>query len=171
MPTEPLADVFVPGRSRTKGSWTFVTRSYAKPSPGMVAWQQRVAEAVRRDRTARLGDSAAVPYDGPVLVELCFFLTRPPGDTSVYPTGHQHGDIDKLVRLVLDALKAGGAYVDDRLVVSVRAAKLVGGEVVPIGASILARSVTAADYPQIMSRRALEQYRSQGLNDAIEGGY
>lgn len=76
-----------------------------------------------------------VPFDGPVKVEVSFYLPRP---KSHYGTGRNAGvlkttalryptgvpDIDKLCRSTLDGLKEGGAYHDDAQVVHLVASKV-----------------------------------------------
>ena len=76
-----------------------------------------------------------VPFDGPVKVEVSFYLPRP---KSHYGTGRNAGvlkesalryptgvpDIDKLCRSTLDVLKEGGAYHDDAQVVHLVASKV-----------------------------------------------
>ena len=56
----------------------------------------------------------------PYSVELHFSMPRPKKPSHEYPT---RGDLDKLVRAVLDGLTRGGVIVDDRHVTDLSAAK------------------------------------------------
>lgn len=82
----------------------------------------------------------ALPYPGAVAVTVEAYLTPPAGffDRLLYvlaPTWNQAGDLDKIVRNVLDALGStsknpkmnGGAIVDDNLVCRIEASKFVAG--------------------------------------------
>src|SRR5687767_12656750 len=138
---------------------------------GSPRWRALMAQAVRDDierrgRTAHpqmLGPPA--PYEGAVSVTVEAYLT-PPGDPRgvdphlpverlsakvtamladalrwVWPIWHRAGDLDKLVRNVLDALGStsknpkmnGGAIVDDNLVCRIMASKVVAGERTALG--------------------------------------
>lgn len=129
-----LLDVFVPGAPKTKGSMDFQpTGARCTCSPrcrgrlpggravqnvaGSTEWAQLVAYAVRAD-IARRG---LVAEAGAVTVALVFGL--PVADVIAA----RSGDVDKLIRNVLDALKTGGAYVDDVQVVRVLADKVAVG--------------------------------------------
>lgn len=66
----------------------------------------------------------AEPLTGPVAVGVLFALPRPKTVRRALPTGRLDGDIDKLLRAILDALTARddkglvtGVYVDDSQVV------------------------------------------------------
>ena len=77
-------------------------------------WRVAVAEAV-----------AALPpfepLDGPVEVDVTFFLPRPRSVRRLLP--HVPPDLDKLERGLNDALVKAGAIVDDGLIVRAYAAK------------------------------------------------
>ena len=86
--------------------------------PGQKEWRARVAAA---------GDALALPepLTGPVSVEITFTLPLPKSvrpETHTWPTQHNTGDLDKLVRLILDAL-TGPVFVDDSSVVEITARK------------------------------------------------
>lgn len=117
-----LADVWVPGSPKTKGSLTRGRGGGMRESVlGSTTWRLLVAERVRGWRKVH---GLTVPYDGPVVVSAFFCLTAD-------PIAKGAGDLDKLVRNVLDACAAdakrkaanGGAYVNDNQVVSLQASK------------------------------------------------
>jgi len=87
-------DLWVPGVPRTKGSLRIVNKGRAVLSEsvaGSKRWRQLVAYSVR----GQMGSDW--PVAGPVGVGLSFYL-------PVDPYASRAGDIDKLVRNVLDAL-------------------------------------------------------------------
>jgi hypothetical protein len=143
-----IVDTFVAGRPRTKGSLTFVTPTYAKDSEASRHWRALMAGAVLDSRnrlhaertcTGERGATGlpigcshasfwpcgqAEPYAGPVGVRLVVGL-------PVDPLEHGAGDLDKLLRNVLDAIASnarnprfrGGAIIDDNQVTWVIAEK------------------------------------------------
>jgi Holliday junction resolvase RusA-like endonuclease len=163
---ELITRVFVPGKSRTKGSWTAKAGHFEAPE-GMYEWARQVAQAVSAERHARLGSVAARPYDGPVSVSLTVSI-RPAGPVETrpaYPTRLRDGDIDKHSRLVLDALKTGGAYRDDSLVVALSVVQIWAGDDIPPGVNI---EVYTAVPPFVLAPfRAIvaEQIARQGMNE------
>lgn len=133
-----LVDVFVPGKPTTKGSMDFVpTGAMCKCSPkckgrlpggravqnvaGSTQWAQLVAYAIKAEMRRTHGDPDLFAWAGPVTVALVFGL---PVADVIAP---RSGDVDKLVRNVLDALTKGGAYVDDVQVVRLLADKVAMG--------------------------------------------
>lgn len=74
-------------------------------------WEKRVASAAKVHRPPS-------PLEGPVSVELVFWVPRGKTVKREWPTTRTGGDIDKLERGVLDAL-TGIIYVDDSQVVEV----------------------------------------------------
>jgi Holliday junction resolvase RusA-like endonuclease len=76
----------------------------------------------------------AEPIADPVYVTATFQFERPQshltargalrGNAPTQPTGRNVGDVDKLLRAVLDGLVQGGAIKDDSLVVSAFACKM-----------------------------------------------
>jgi crossover junction endodeoxyribonuclease RusA len=95
-------------------------------SKGLTPWREAV-----RSETQQATTAAAWPgCTGPVRIDVVFYLPRPKGhygtgrnggivkpSAPVYPCNRRTGDIDKLVRAVLDGLKEGGAMADDSLAV------------------------------------------------------
>ncbi|MET0426644.1 MAG: hypothetical protein ABW046_22445 [Actinoplanes sp.] len=146
-----IVDVFVPGAAKTKGSMEVrnrATGTMKESVAGSSRWRALMAQAVRDDIAARFPwppDGHAqvrpiLPWPGAVSVTVEAYLTPPvlhngrtlPWDDAIW---HQAGDLDKLVRNVLDALGStskntrmnGGAIVDDNLVCRIVANKHVAG--------------------------------------------
>ena len=72
-----------------------------------------------RKQLIRGGDalrkSMGFTYEGPVSVDATFVLERPKTVLKrVFP--HKYPDLDKLVRMLLDALTTAGVWIDDGLV-------------------------------------------------------
>lgn len=92
-------------------------------SPASSHWRALMAGAVRDDYARRWGPSFG-PYDGPVAVSCWAHL-------PVDPLAYGAGDLDKLLRNVLDALGTtsknprynGGVIVDDNQVTRIDATK------------------------------------------------
>lgn len=137
-----IVDVFVPGAAKTKGSMVARPNGSMKESVvGSSRWRTLMAQAVRDDLDRRhpMHDQAiCFPYPGAVAVTVEAYLAPPAGffDRPLYvlaPIWNQAGDLDKLVRNVLDALGSqsknpkynGGAIVDDNLVCRIIASKHV----------------------------------------------
>lgn len=121
-----LADFFVVGRSRSKGSLKVITPRGKKPiliedHAHSKPWRTRMVNEIKKSvpGVARLDH---VPYPGPVAVYACFVFERT-GETalaSAHPTVNAgvnaNGDLDKLARNLLDALKDAKVIKDDSLV-------------------------------------------------------
>ena len=112
---------FAAGHPATKGS----TRSFMAKgrmvtkgaNPRTKAWQGVVAHAAH--------EAGAVRHEGPVEVSVAFVFARPKGhygakglkpSAPAYPTTRAQGDVDKLLRAVLDGLD-GVCFGDDSQVV------------------------------------------------------
>lgn len=141
-----IVDVFVPGAAKTKGSMEIRNRATGAMKESVVGssrWRALMAQAVRDDleRRRRIwtmatgNPDAALPYPGAVSVTVEAYLT-PPYDRDSWwarPVWNRAGDLDKIVRNVLDALGStsknpkmnGGAIVDDNLVCRIAASKFV----------------------------------------------
>lgn len=111
--------VFVPGSPITQGSKdagvnpktgrVFMRES----SPDLKTWRATVAWRAR-------GAWRAAPMTGAVQVEVLFILPRTaalPKRRLPFATPQRSGDVDKLLRAVLDALTEAGIYLDDAQVV------------------------------------------------------
>lgn len=103
-----------------------------RPWRAVVAWD--VAQAIRQARWERL--------DGPVAVDIEFYLHRPPSAPRTRHRPDVKPDLDKLVRSTLDALTESGAITDDARVVEINASKHYAGEWT--GARITIRTLEGA---------------------------
>lgn len=117
-----ITEFWCPGQPKTKGSLD----ERHQDTPQSKAWRRLMAGACRDDLARRWPMPAMVPipYPSPVAVTAYWFLPRE-------PTAYQAGDIDKLLRNLLDALSAptpkrttdvslcAGAIVDDNQVVGI----------------------------------------------------
>jgi crossover junction endodeoxyribonuclease RusA len=128
-----MIELRIRGLPAPQGSKRHVGRGIMVESSKRVApWRQDV-------KLDSLDQYKGQPIDGPVAIEIIFWLPRPQGHyrTGKYagqlkPNAPSHstscaqGDIDKLVRSTLDGLsvKAGGCIIrDDSLVVMLRVEK------------------------------------------------
>lgn len=85
-----------------------MNRFMRQSSKRVRGWQQLVGLVGRTKITE--------PHDGPVAVEVVFDFAAPERSKLGYP-GRQVGDVDKLLRAVLDGL-SGVAYRDDAQVIT-----------------------------------------------------
>jgi len=104
-----ITELFIPGRPVTKGS---LTRQGDRlvDTPQSKAWRRLMAGAIRDDLQRRhwpASDVRCEPYPGPVHVDATWWL-------PVDPLAHGAGDLDKLLRNLLDALSAPGPRTTDR---------------------------------------------------------
>ncbi len=108
---EPL---FISGHPKPKGSWTPIRRKNGKM--GLRPASNKTAKwcADAKEQIAILWRGPMI--EGPVAVELKFLIPRPKTVVRKYPTGRFDGDIDKLMRGILDAM-TGVVYKDDSQVV------------------------------------------------------
>lgn len=143
-----LANVWVGGRPRTKGSlkvYCVQNRAHSIHLEEEVAesksWRKSVARVLREQQIEQHGK--LLGYAGPVEVRLVFFFPRTesvnggpvPSHDTEWPTHITVGDADKLARNVLDALSApkdrsaakgalcSGLIMDDSQVVLLSVAK------------------------------------------------
>ena len=103
-----ITELFIPGRPVTKGSLTRQGEALVD-TPQSKAWRRLMAGAIRDDlqRRAISRGAAPTPFAGPVHVSATWWL-------PVDPLAHGAGDLDKLVRNLLDALSAPGPRTTDR---------------------------------------------------------
>jgi hypothetical protein len=151
-----IVDVFVPGAAKTKGSMEVrnrATGAMKESVAGSSRWRALMAQAVRDDiarRNCTGGDRGyncehrapfncgdVEPYPGAVSVTVEAYLPPPvikwPTMPWHWPIWTRAGDLDKLVRNVLDAIGStsrntkmnGNAIVDDNLVCRIVASKHV----------------------------------------------
>lgn len=132
--SELLAEMWIPGRPRTKGSLKVITPRGQRPRliedhKHSKPWRTKMTNAIRDADTP-----FAEPYAGPVAVAATFVFERHgvTAKTLPYPTLNAGvnacGDLDKLLRNLLDALQDAAVIVDDAQVCSVGTSKIWGGE-------------------------------------------
>jgi len=124
---ESFLSLFVPGWPRPKGSLkpqmvrdgggnlTGRTRM-VESSADSTRWLRTMAKAFRDAEFA----TKDIPYAGPVAVNAAFWFDPARLGVDIeanpYPVHPHIGDLDKLVRNLLDALQQGGVLADDRQV-------------------------------------------------------
>jgi hypothetical protein len=156
-----IVDVFVPGAAKTKGSMEVrnrATGAMKESVAGSSRWRALMAQAVRDDLDRRHpthGQAICFPWPGAVSVTVGAYLTPPATWGSDYdaclswPIWARAGDLDKLVRNVLDAIGStsknpkynGGAIVDDNLVCRIVANKHVAPETTAAGVRIIVETL------------------------------
>lgn len=81
-------------------------------------------QAIRVAAQGAMSKAGLSPARGPVHVDMAFIFA---GNPLELPTANRDGDLDNLVKAVLDAMN-GVAYSDDRLVVGTSATKACAGQ-------------------------------------------
>lgn len=128
--------VTIPGRPKPKGSLKCVGRRgkrahvLLEDNSGSAPWRAEVVSWIKR-----AGVTAAAKGQ-PLAAEVTFTVPRPTGhygtgrnahtvkaSAPAYPTSHSTGDVDKLVRLILDALQDAELIPDDSAVVELTTRK------------------------------------------------
>lgn len=175
--SEILAEAWVPGRPRPKGSLRCLggrAHHMEEDNPESKPWRVKMAGALRADRDARWG--AVPPHFGAAEVTLfAFFEPDGVGASSLGAPlrTHDGGDADKLARNVLDALQDGtsdspAVLGDDSLVIGLYAEKIFTNLTGQQGIWI---RVTTVDDAELIRRRrtrnaALEHLRARlGLDE------
>ncbi|HXF71154.1 MAG TPA: RusA family crossover junction endodeoxyribonuclease [Actinomycetota bacterium] len=106
----------VPGAPRPQGSHRVLvgpdgrTRVLESAGRALAEWRSAVAWEARRASRGR-------PLEGPVAVDVTFFVPRPRRPAGPLPA--RRPDLDKLLRALLDGLVTGRAVVDDSQVTDV----------------------------------------------------
>ncbi len=107
--------MWIAGNPKTKGSWIPVkTKAGIKFRPatkGGSKWYKHAESSLAAQWGRKSID------EGPVRVGLMFLLPRPKTVARAYPTSKYDGDLDKLMRAILDSM-TGVVYRDDSQVVS-----------------------------------------------------
>jgi Holliday junction resolvase RusA-like endonuclease len=116
----PRADLLIAGHPAPKGSRVFYGkgRGSRESSERCKPWVETVAYAARANRPG--GKTLEPPYG----IDLVFSM--PEGQRPKYGWPTKDGDLDKLVRAVLDGLTQGGLIVDDRHAYRLSAEKKFG---------------------------------------------
>lgn len=179
--SEILAEVFVPGRPRPKGSLRCRggrSHTMEEDNEHSKPWRISMAGALRADRDAR--GYHLTPWGGAVDVSVFAFFE--PSGVAASSLGAplrpaDGGDVDKIVRNVLDALQDGNEQSprvlgDDSLVIGLYAEEIFTNITGEQGIWI---RVTTVDAAELIRRRrlrnaALEQLRAQ-LGMATETGF
>lgn len=181
--SEILAEVFVPGRPRPKGSLRCrggKSHAMEEDNPESKPWRIKMAGALRADRDRRTLDrSLGLTWYGAVDVSVfAFFEPDGVGASSLGAPlrTHDGGDVDKLVRNVLDALQDGNerspaVLGDDSLVIGLYAEKIFTNIIGEQGIWI---KVWTVDDAELIRRRrtrnaALELLRAQLGMTAVTG--
>lgn len=111
--------ITVAGHPAPKGSRTFLGKGKSRESSERCKpWVEQIAYAAKANRPG--GKALEPPYE----VELRFAM--PEGLRPKYGWPTKDGDLDKLVRAVLDGLTLGGLIVDDRHVTRIVTEKCFG---------------------------------------------
>lgn len=111
---------------RRTGRARLLASSSGRNERGQASWAAAVGWA------AKIAWAGRPPFDGPVGVDVTFYMPRPKSVARALP--EVKPDVDKLLRSTLDAL-SGIAFADDARVIAVEATKLYANDGQP-GASI-----------------------------------
>ncbi|GAA1455420.1 RusA family crossover junction endodeoxyribonuclease [Nocardiopsis tropica] len=92
-------------------------------------WRTAVQAAADAAIVRRMADDGGygLPLDGPLVAEITVTVPRPksaPKTRVTWPQTRSSGDLDKLIRGVLDAIDKAGAIADDSRVVELTARKV-----------------------------------------------
>lgn len=112
----------IPQGSKTAGKTASGRLFVRDANPGLKAWREAVAQAswnVMQEREFPMNAIAA-----PCEVTATFYFEKPASNRAKYPTSLRIGDVDKLLRGLLDGCVDGGLLEDDRFVVFASAGKL-----------------------------------------------
>lgn len=136
-----VLDVFVPGHPKTKGSLDHIGQGKMRENvQGSKAWRQLMAYRLRQAWNAEnevAGWPDRVPREplaGAVRVSAMFYLPCARGQRSLIARGS--GDVDKLVRNLLDALTDSGVIKDDAQVTGIICDKAEAHALAPQGVKV-----------------------------------
>lgn len=123
-------------RSKATGIQRAVVTEGKRAGP-LNDWRHAINDEARRAR------GAAAMIEGPIALELAFYLPRPasaPKTRRTWPIGARSGDLDKYVRAAGDAM-TGVLFADDSQIVSLHASKDYGDP----GVTVYVRSLQGGD--------------------------
>jgi Holliday junction resolvase RusA-like endonuclease len=146
-----LARFQVVGRPRTKGSLKVITPRGRKPllmedHAHSAPWRKRIKSAIMAQVPA-VTSASHIPYKLPVRVTASFTFERlgPSAQHLPWPVlnagANANGDLDKLLRNLLDAMKDAKLIADDSLVVTLSATKQWAGAQELPGISVLVEAL------------------------------
>lgn len=114
----------VPGLPAPKGSMKCVggrgRHQLIEDNPRTKPWREHVAQQARRTLTDH---GRTFPKGAAVRAIVTFTVPRPKSNHDPHPVTRGTGDVDKLLRLILDALQDAGVLHDDSAVIDVRTRK------------------------------------------------
>lgn len=151
---QTLCDLWVPGIPRPKGSMTHIGAGRMRNASANVSrWQRMMADSARHDMSRR--GTHLMPRGAAVSVGCVFMMPHADLPEPREPAiAERIGDVDKLLRCVLDAL-TGVAYEDDVQVISARESRFYAGTEGP-GAVVTATGLTLIDVDVWRRQAALE---------------
>ena len=126
---------FVSGQPVGQGSMRPRGKAMSHDSAALPGWRDAIGWAARQAIARDSYSGPATPWDGPVLLELSFWLVRPKTVTREHASVKP--DLDKLIRAVCDALQ-DIVYREDSRVCEIVARKEYG-DGLPPGVRIVAR--------------------------------
>ena len=101
---------------------------FSEASKYLPAWRSAIVLAAKSEM---LNTQDITPFDGPVRVEVTFFIDRP--KTPKFPYPATTPDLDKLVRGLFDSITMAKVWTDDCLVVELLAAEVwTGADTYPV---------------------------------------
>lgn len=120
---------FIEGKAAPQGSKRHVGGGrMIEASKYLPKWRKHVTNTV-------LPLAPEEPLDGPLQVDMLFYMERPKTVRRDYPTVVP--DLSKLVRAVEDSLTDAGIWADDARVVDMHAAKAYADALRPPGVSVV----------------------------------
>lgn len=130
-------NLWVPGKPLPKGSLRHIGNGRMIEQTKVKDWMKEI-----RSHILEIYPNPVPLFQSPVRAEITFWFPRPlAAKNRLYPHMRSVGDIDKLVRAVLDALQPV-VLADDSLVVSLMANKFYEADGKPQGAWITIEEMT-----------------------------
>lgn len=132
-----IFNAFVPGKPLPKGSLRHIGNGRMIEQTKVKTWMADIQAHV-----SEVYQDVGPMFTTPVSATITFWFPRPlAAKNRLYPHMRSVGDIDKLVRAVLDALQPS-VISDDSLVVRLDASKFYESDVYPAGAFISIQDLT-----------------------------